>query len=489
MNNCFIILAAGQSKRFKSKKPKQYTYFKNKPLYQHSIDKILKSRLFKHIILVVNNKKLIKNNTHKSIKIINGGIERSDSSFLALKYINKFNVRNVLIHDAARPNFSLNLIKKLLFNLKKSKAVIPFISSTDSIKYKYKKKISNLSRNKTILTQTPQAFRYVDLYKLAKKNKKKIQDEASLFIEENLKIKVEGMLDQLLGKGNSSVQIAVDINFDQTERTSEIYDAENPSIISEEKNSESGLRIDSTSYNNENSITNYELNKTIEHFVSGSAKIERITVAALVNGKYENVDNEGEIIKKYLPRNNEEKDEIAGLIKQTIGFDNARGDEVKVANLEFDRSEVEKAQMFFNEMERKESMNKWISRILMILALAAMMFFVVNLTHAIPGPPSVELEEAEATLGLEAPEDMLALTGGSTEEEDYSELEDGSGMPDIPRPEDHISTLSLEAEALLKAKDIMTDDISNFVDVHPDSAAKLIRTWLAQDKYKNVNKG
>jgi flagellar M-ring protein FliF len=308
-------------------------------------------------------------------------------------------------------------------------------------------------------------------------------------VESKMKEKVQVMLDQLLGEGNSSVQVAVEINFDQTERTSEIYDSENPSILSEERNFESGMRVDSTSYNNENSITNYELNKTIEHFVSGSAKIERITVAALVNGKYENVDNEGEIIKKYLPRNNEEKDEIAGLIKQTIGFDNGRGDEVKVANLEFDRSEVEKAQMFFNEMERKESMGKWISRILMILALATMMFFVVNLTHSIPGPPSVELEEAEATLGLEAPEDMLALTGGSTEEEDYSELEDESGMPDIPRPEDHISKLSLEAEALLKAKDMMTDDISSFVDVHPDSAAKLIRTWLAQDKYKNVNKG
>ena len=61
MNNCFIILAAGQSKRFKSKKPKQYVIFKNKYLYQHSLDKVLKSRLFKHILLVVNNKNLIRN--------------------------------------------------------------------------------------------------------------------------------------------------------------------------------------------------------------------------------------------------------------------------------------------------------------------------------------------------------------------------------------------------------------------------------------------
>ena len=57
MNNCFILLAAGQSKRFKSNKPKQYISYKNKPLYEHSIDKVLKSSLFNHIILVVNNKK------------------------------------------------------------------------------------------------------------------------------------------------------------------------------------------------------------------------------------------------------------------------------------------------------------------------------------------------------------------------------------------------------------------------------------------------
>ena len=65
MNNCFIILAAGQSKRFKSNKPKQYISYKNKYLYEHTIDKVLKSKLFKHILLVVNNKKLIEKNISK----------------------------------------------------------------------------------------------------------------------------------------------------------------------------------------------------------------------------------------------------------------------------------------------------------------------------------------------------------------------------------------------------------------------------------------
>ncbi len=189
MNNCFILLAAGQSKRFKSKKLKQYILFKNKPLYQHSIDKVLKSGLFKHIVIVVNNKNLVKDKFHKSVKIITGGKERSDSSLIALKFIKKLNVKNVLIHDAARPNFSIKLLKKLLVSLKKNKAVIPYINSSDSIKHIHKKKISNLSRNKTLLTQTPQAFRYKDLYQLSKNNKLQIQDEASLYIEKNLYIK------------------------------------------------------------------------------------------------------------------------------------------------------------------------------------------------------------------------------------------------------------------------------------------------------------
>ena len=55
MSNCFIILAAGQSKRFKSNKPKQYILYNNKPIYEHSVDKVLKSGLFKHVILVVKN--------------------------------------------------------------------------------------------------------------------------------------------------------------------------------------------------------------------------------------------------------------------------------------------------------------------------------------------------------------------------------------------------------------------------------------------------
>ena len=189
MNNYFIILASGQSKRFNSKKPKQFNIYKNKPLFKHSVDKALKSKLFKKIIIVVNNKKQIKEKFNKNVLIIKGGKERSDSSLIALKFIKKFKPANVLIHDAARPNFTLKLLKTLIKFLKKHKAVVPAIKSKDSIKYKIKNQLFNLNRKNSILTQTPQAFRFKDLYDLSIKEKNIITDEATLFIENNKKVK------------------------------------------------------------------------------------------------------------------------------------------------------------------------------------------------------------------------------------------------------------------------------------------------------------
>tara|TARA_B100001057_G_scaffold374811_1_gene379517 strand:+ start:3301 stop:4410 length:1110 start_codon:yes stop_codon:yes gene_type:complete len=189
MNNYFVILAAGKSKRFHKKIYKQFYNYKNKEIIDHSIEKSLNSNLFKKIVVVTNDvDRLAKKKYSKSVKIIKGGKERCDSSFIALKYLKKFNPTNVLIHDAARPNFSIKLLRNLVNKLKKNKAVIPYIYSNDSVKYNLSNKIFNLNRNKVLFTQTPQAFRFKDLYTLSSKQKKNVTDEASLFTEKNYKI-------------------------------------------------------------------------------------------------------------------------------------------------------------------------------------------------------------------------------------------------------------------------------------------------------------
>ena len=190
MNNYFVILAAGKSKRFSTKIPKQFYQYKNKELIDHSIEKSLASKLFKKILIVTNNLKHFKKKKYpKSISIIKGGKERSDSSFKALKYLKKYKPKNVFIHDAARPNFSIELLKNIAKNLKNNKAVVPIINSKDTIKYKTQNRIFNLNRNNLLLTQTPQAFRFKELYEIAKDHKNKVTDEATLFINKDFKIK------------------------------------------------------------------------------------------------------------------------------------------------------------------------------------------------------------------------------------------------------------------------------------------------------------
>ena len=190
MNNYFVILAAGKSKRFNKKIPKQFFNYRNKEIIDHSIEKSLNSKLFKKILIVSNNLKHLKKKKYpKSISIIKGGKERSDSSLKALKYLKRYKPKNVFIHDAARPNFSIRLLKNIAKNLKNNKAVVPIINSKDTIKYKTQNRIFNLNRNNLLLTQTPQAFRFEELYKIAKDQKNKVTDEATLFINKDFKIK------------------------------------------------------------------------------------------------------------------------------------------------------------------------------------------------------------------------------------------------------------------------------------------------------------
>ena len=190
MNNYFVILAAGKSKRFHKNIAKQFYNYKNKDIIEHSIEKSLNSKLFKKILIVTNNLSYFKKKKYpKLISVIKGGRERSDCSLKAIEYLKKFNPTNIFIHDAARPNFSIRLLKNITKHLKKNKAVVPIISSNDTVKYKIQNQLYNLNRNNLLLTQTPQAFRFKELYILAKNQKNKITDEATLFIDKSHKVK------------------------------------------------------------------------------------------------------------------------------------------------------------------------------------------------------------------------------------------------------------------------------------------------------------
>jgi 2-C-methyl-D-erythritol 4-phosphate cytidylyltransferase/2-C-methyl-D-erythritol 2,4-cyclodiphosphate synthase len=216
MNNCFIILAGGESKRFNSKIPKPYHLYKGKPLLLHSIDKAKKYGKFSKIVLVINkrHKAHVQKLKINDVKIIIGGKTRAESSYKALQSVKDSNIKSVMVHDAARPNFSLKLINRLFKALKLNDCVIPALQTPDSIKQKKSNIVTNLKRENIYLIQTPQAFNYKKLYSLQNNINDEITDDANLFVKAGKKIKIiKGEINNYKITINSDIKINNSIKY------------------------------------------------------------------------------------------------------------------------------------------------------------------------------------------------------------------------------------------------------------------------------------
>src|SRR5205814_6606748 len=77
---------------------------------------------------------------------------------------------------------------------------------------------------------------------------------------------------------------------------------------------------------------NYEISRTTKTEVTEAGRVNRISVAVLVDGAYSKNDK-GEMV--YQERGKEQLDRIAALVRSSIGFDQKRGDQVEVVNLKF----------------------------------------------------------------------------------------------------------------------------------------------------------
>ena len=200
MSFCLIILAGGNSHRFGSNIGKPYQKLGGKSLIEINIYKALQFKEIKQIVLVYNKKdfKKVKSLKLKNVKLISGGKDRKESTFNALKYlIKKKKINKVLIHDVARPNFSLKLFNSILKNMKSARAVIPKIKVQDAIKQiidsSKEEYIIGKKRDNLFLTQTPQAFNLKEIYHLHKTNSGKYKDDdISLYMDLNKVKFIEG---------------------------------------------------------------------------------------------------------------------------------------------------------------------------------------------------------------------------------------------------------------------------------------------------------
>ena len=207
IENALVILAGGNGSRFGKKLPKQFTQINGENLIHFFLKRIDVNNFDR--IVIVSKKSYFKylgklENNFPSVKFIftQAGKDRQSSSYNALKSIKIFNPNNVLIHDAARPFCSNNLIMKILKNLKKNSSAIPYIVNTD------KKMILKKDFSQNIkLIQTPQGFKFKTIFEAHKKVLiKNARDDSSLITEKKINF-VKGE------KFNYKITYADDLNY------------------------------------------------------------------------------------------------------------------------------------------------------------------------------------------------------------------------------------------------------------------------------------
>ena len=193
MSFSLIILAGGNSHRFRSKIGKPYQKIGGKSLIEINLLKARKFKAIKKIILVYNIKdsKRVKSLKLKNVKLIVGGKNRQKSTLNALRYlISQNGITKVLIHDVARPNFTIKLLSSILRNMKNARAVVPKIKIQDAVKQiidsSNEEYVVGRKRDNLFLTQTPQAFNLKEIYHLHKTISGKYKDDdISLYMDLN----------------------------------------------------------------------------------------------------------------------------------------------------------------------------------------------------------------------------------------------------------------------------------------------------------------
>ena len=167
MKNALILLAGGSGKRLGGKVPKQFLEVGNTNFIDYFLSK-LDSNIFDIIIITLskpNKKRYLKSIRDKfrqhNIYSSLSGHSRQISSKNGLIYLKKFNPKNVLIHDSARPLAENTLIKKIIKKLKNNISCIPYISHNDFIR---SKKGTYFRNDEIFNIQTPQGFIFKKIY-------------------------------------------------------------------------------------------------------------------------------------------------------------------------------------------------------------------------------------------------------------------------------------------------------------------------------------
>ena len=173
MQNIAVILAGGIGARVGGNTPKQLLPLADgRSVLEHAVNAFEQSPHIHEVCIVMHpdyimhaEQMLLANAWQKVRHIIPGGKERWESSVQAIRaYLSTVNCQlstvNLLLHDAARPYVSQEIIARVCEALEEHEAVTVAIPSTDTVYEMADGKVARIPQRSTIMrAQTPQAFR------------------------------------------------------------------------------------------------------------------------------------------------------------------------------------------------------------------------------------------------------------------------------------------------------------------------------------------
>lgn len=278
-------------------------------------------------------------------------------------------------------------------------------------------------------------------------------------IEHYLEQKAEAIVADVVGAGNSRIRVSAALNFDRIERTTLSVDPARQAIAQEQKaeiipGAEGGAA-------SSNVANSYETSKSTEVYSGAVGGIERLTVAVVVNEVRRGANGNTQVVR----RSPAELQQLESLVRGAIGLDDARGDGITVVGAPFetvalpttDAAVPESGPGVVTLIERYQR------PALNLVGIGAMAIIALMTLNAIrnsgPGAPTAALASggnATATASLAAGE--AAAPAAS------------------PAPSSRPAPRIVFPEADTQVRDRVTQT----VEKDPDSAARLVKSWLKE---------
>jgi len=315
-------------------------------------------------------------------------------------------------------------------------------------------------------------------------------DERQAVYERRLREQIEGIVSSVVGPGRARVQLTADFDFNRVTQTSEKYDPEGRVMRSSQTREESSgtgdgregqvsvgnelpgaQRQGDAAANREQSrkseeIVNYEISRSTKTEVTEGGRINRVSVAVLVDGSYSKNDK-GETV--YAPREKEEIDRIAALVRSAIGFDQKRGDQVEIVNLRFadvPTNTIAEPQGLLSFLQfTKDDVMHWVEQLVMVLLGIVVLLLVVRpLVRRILSPeqpaPQVAIAAAIAEGNVQG-----AIAAGATADDIKAVPSQTAKMIDIAQVQGQVHAQSVQK-------------VGELADKNPNETVSIIRTWL-----------